>query len=97
MKMKLPLRKILWAVGENAFLLILALFSIGGLICLLLFYLYVLPAKVAPGNVLESALKFRKDVFQQVLEEWKTNEERLSGADALAPRDIFRYSPIASP
>jgi len=60
----------------------------------------VLPAKVGLPNVsesVESVLKFRKDVFLQVIQEWKTDEERLNNADALAPRSIFRYNPSVAP
>ena len=94
---KISFKKMLWALGEHAFLLVLVLLCVGALISAFLFYAYVLPAQTKVPNVSESALKFHKDIFQQVVKEWNAQEQNLRDANTLAPRNIFRYNSSASP
>ncbi len=87
------LKRSIWTIGNHAFLCLLALIVLALFISVLLFFFYVFPAQMRPSISSESVLKFRKDVFGQVIQTWKGQDERFQQARTLAPANIFRYNP----
>lgn len=88
-------RRVFWALGEHVFACTILLIGIAFIISAALFYVYVIQAQVSSVQIPEAVLRFRKDVFGQVLSQWKTQGNALNEADHLAPRNIFRYNPKA--
>ena len=91
------IKKLPHTLGEHAFPFTLSLVALAFLISAFLFVSYVLPAQEAIGESPVSESKFRKGVFEQVLEYWKVQDKQFHESGSLAPRPIFRYNPSASP
>jgi|TARA_Y100000310_G_scaffold344815_1_gene459697 hypothetical protein len=89
-KFKKFLEETLWWLGEHAFLFVLGLFLLAGILVSLVYYQYVLSLQDATLQKEKSEFEFREDLFQEVIENQKLYQERFNKADSLQPRDIFR-------
>ena len=71
------IKKIILALGENAFLCILILILINVLVSEFLFYKYALLTDTKEPKVISVFDKFQEKTYQSVLKEWQNREDIL--------------------
>jgi len=77
-------------LAERAFLTFLILLLLSLLLGGLLFYKYsFLTAKAEPADI-HQASRFKEEVYQGVVDEWQSREERFEAADTKEYLDAFR-------
>ncbi len=71
---KLFLKKLPWLIGERLFISILISFLICLLAAGLIFYRYAWKVKDVEPSAQKTSIKFKKDAFQSLTEEWAERE-----------------------
>ncbi len=74
------IRKLPFILGGQAFLIVLIIILIEVLIGGFLLYQYTNFPELNAMAGAETVIKFKTDTYNQVLSDWKTREERISGS-----------------
>jgi hypothetical protein len=85
---KINLEKLKW-LAEHAFLVFLVLVLVALILGAAMFYKYNILVKKAEPEIKETPLQFKKNIYQNILEEWEGREERFKEADIKEHLDPF--------
>lgn len=68
-------KNIVWFLAQNSFLFILIFVLLEVLLAEILFYQYVSLPKVKDPEITQLPVRFKKEVYQSVLDNWKKRDE----------------------
>ena len=79
-KFKESIKKMLWALGRDAFLFILIFVLLDMVFGEFLFYNYVFLTKIKEPEVALNLTKFQANTYQSVVKEWQYREDAFSSS-----------------
>ena len=96
-KIKRILQKLPKVLAENFFLTFLFLFllalSIGGVV----FYRFVIMSEAVESTEYKKPLKFKEDIYHQVLDDWNQRQDKFEGADNKSYINVFIFRETSIP
>lgn len=69
------IKKILWALGRDAFLLILIFVLMDIFFGEILFYRYIFIVNATKPKIVATPVKFKEDLYKSVMEKWDIRED----------------------
>lgn len=73
------IKKILWILGNHAFLVLLIIILLEIFAGGILYYEYVFSAEKQEPNISDNSFQFKESVYQKILLEWQKRAEKLQG------------------
>jgi len=86
---QLFLKRLPWLIGERLFISILISFLICLLAAGLIFYRCAWKIREAEPSAQETTIKFKKDIFQSLTEEWAEREAAFQAAEEKEYPNLF--------
>ena len=83
-------RKILWALGKDAFMLILIFVLLSLLFGEFLFYRYVVMSQLQEPDMVTPLIKFQENLYNSVLKEWQERQNTFENSSQKNHIDPFQ-------
>ena len=81
--------KLLWYIGEHAFLSTLVLIFAAGMVAAFLLFQYVIFSPQVKEEKVISEFKFQEETLRELLLDLEQEKIRVREANSLTPRDLF--------
>lgn len=95
-KIKEFLKRLVWIIGRNAFVVFVILFFLALILGGFIFYKYSFLAEKSEPQITERPLRLEETIYQKILKEWQIRQQKFKEAEEKEYPDLFSSRVVTS-